>query len=129
MHDVESSAFRKALFRAIVLQPLGVAAVAALLLWKVDAVLSLLGWQPPSSPVIGAAHRVRELLVNMEFGLRGFLQSADLDLRTRYADASADAPAAIADLAQEVAVEPLAGQEKAVTSLETTFPAWSEIAR
>jgi signal transduction histidine kinase/ActR/RegA family two-component response regulator len=111
-----------------VLQPLGVAIVAALLLWKVDGVLSLLGWEPPSSPVIGAAHRVRELLVNMEFGLRGYLESADLDLRARYANAFTAAPGAIAELAQRVAADPLAGQEKAVASLESVFPAWSEVA-
>ena len=129
MSDVESSVFRKALFRAIVLQPLAVAVVAAVLLWKVDSVLSRLGWQVPSSPAIGAAHQVRELLVNMEFGLRGFLQSGDLDLRARYEDASATVPSAVTELAQQVAADPLPGQEKALASLEAALPAWRETAR
>jgi signal transduction histidine kinase len=128
MPHLDSSAFKRTLFRAIVLQPLGLAVLAGVLLWKIDRVLSFLGWPEPSSAAIAQAHKVRELLVNMEFGLRGYLASGDPDLFARYREASTMAPEALRELETRVSLNTLPGQEKALALLQSAYPAWQQVA-
>jgi len=99
---LDSSVFKRALYRAVVLQPLILAVIAGVLLYKIDRLLAALGWAEPTSAVVEQAHRVRELLVNMEFGLRGFLTSGEADLFTRYREAATQAPDALRELERRI---------------------------
>jgi signal transduction histidine kinase/ActR/RegA family two-component response regulator len=128
MIPLEPSLFKRALFRAVVLQPFFLALLAGVLLWKIDRVLSVFGWSNPLSPVIEQAHKVRELLVNMEFALRGFLTSADVDLFARYHESAAMTPDALRELESRIALNALPGQERALAVLEVTYPAWQRTA-
>ena len=129
MADLDSAIFRRTLFRAIVLQPLVLGTLAALLLWQIDRVLAMLGWVAPPSPVMEQAHTVRELLVNMEYGLLGYARSGDRDLANHYFEASRSLGEAVGDLERRVAVEALPLQEKAVERLAAAYPAWERAAK
>ena len=80
------------------------------------------------SPVVEQAHKVRELVVNMEFALRGFLTSGDGDLFARYREAAAKTPEALRELESRIALNALPGQERALAVLEATYPAWQQMA-
>ena len=129
MSDLDSTIFRRTLFRAIVLQPLLLGTLAALLLWQIDRVLAMLGWVAPPSPVIEQAHKVRELLVNMEYGLLGYARSGDHDLEAAYFEASKTFGDAMWQLERRVAAEARPQQEKAVERLAAAYPAWERAAK
>jgi signal transduction histidine kinase/ActR/RegA family two-component response regulator len=129
MSDLDSAIFRRTLFRAIVLQPLLLGTVAALLLWQIDRVIAMLGWVAPPSPVIEEAHKVRELLVNMEFGLLGYAKSGDRDLANHYVEASRTFGDAMWQLERRVATEARPLQEKAVERLASAYPALERAAK
>ncbi|MGH7805497.1 MAG: CHASE3 domain-containing protein, partial [Candidatus Binatia bacterium] len=128
MSDLDSAIFKRTLFRAIVLQPLVLGTLAAILLWQIDRVLALLGWVAPPSPVIEQAHKVRELLVNLEFGLLGYAKSGERELADYYFEADHSVGEAMRELEARVAADALPAQERAVARLAAAYPAWQRAA-
>ena len=128
MSELDSAVFKRTLFRAIVLQPLVLAALAGLLLWQIDRVLAALGWVAPPSPVVEQVHKVRELLVNMEYGLVGYTQSGDDELADRAVEAADAAGAAFRELEDRVALRGLVPEEDAIARMTAGFASWQRAA-
>ncbi|MGH7821356.1 MAG: PAS domain S-box protein, partial [Candidatus Binatia bacterium] len=126
MPDMESQRFRRALFRVVVLLPALMAALAAVLLVQIDSLLSVMSWVDRSSGVISQAHRVRELLVNMEFGIRGFASTGEGEFVDRYREAADVFESSLQDLKATFDEASPPEQREAFDRLVSVYGPWTE---
>ena len=106
MAHLDPQRFRRLLLRSVVLPAALVSVLAALLSWEVRQLLEADQSADRADAVLAEAVRVRQLLIDRETGLRGFLLTHDENFLEPYHAAAAPLPQALARLESLVEDEP-----------------------
>jgi PAS domain S-box-containing protein len=123
----DHAVFRRTLTRSLVLPLVLLLALAGIFLWQVNSLLSATQLVDRTDQTIAQAHLVRELLLDQETGLRGYLIAGDTDFLEPYERGATGMAQAFDTLARQLADRP--GQLAMVEDLRTQYAQWSAYAR
>lgn len=118
--------FRRLLLRSVALPSVLAALLAALLFWEVRQLLQADELADQADAVLAEAVRVRQLLVDRETGLRGFLLTNDESFLEPYHDAGGVLPRALDRLESLVRDEP--DQLARLADLRARWADWESFA-
>jgi PAS domain S-box-containing protein len=102
-------------------------ALAVIFLWQVNSLLNATQLVDGADQTLAQAHLVRELLLDQETGLRGYLIAGDQDFLTPYQRGAVSMPKALDDLAGQFAGRP--GQLALVDQIRGEYAQWAQYAR
>ena len=105
-HRIDQKSFRLRLAGTLILPPVLMAALAGVLLWQINRLLSSEQQVSRTHEVIAQAYRVEKLLVNMESGERGYLITGDPNFLEPYRQALSSIDSEFNKLAHMVSDNP-----------------------
>ena len=118
--------FRQLLLRSVGLPATLMALLAVLLFWEVRQLLDADATADRSDAVLADAVRVRQLLIDRETGLRGFLLTGNFSFLEPYHSAGETLPQALARLDASVADAP--DQQARLAELRRRWADWEDFA-
>jgi PAS domain S-box-containing protein len=124
---IDQKSFRRTLIRTLILPPLLMAALAGVLLWQINRLLSVEQRVSHTNEVIAKAHRVEKLFVDMETGVRGYLITEHTSFLEPYTRGSSSIDPALDELARLVSDHP--EQVKRLEDVRAQRSQWEAYAR
>jgi two-component system, cell cycle sensor histidine kinase and response regulator CckA len=126
-HRIDQKSFRLRLAGTLILPPVLMAALAGVLLWQINRLLSSEQQISRTHEVIAQAYRVEKLLVNMESGERGYLITGNSNFLEPYNQARSSIDSEFDKLAHLVSNNP--AQLRRVAKLRAKREQWEAFAR
>ncbi|MFL5358061.1 sensor histidine kinase [Archangium sp.] len=122
----EPRRFRRLLLRALLLPLTLLLLLAAVLLWEVGSLLQAQERARRSQVTLTQVERVRQLLIDRETGMRGYLLTGNPAFLEPYQAAGQRLPQAVGELESGVAGEPV--QESSLEELRERWRDWEQLA-
>jgi PAS domain S-box-containing protein len=123
----EQGGFKRALIRTFVLPPLLMSALAGVLLWQINRLLTVEQRIRHTNQVIAQAHQVEKLLVDMETGVRGYLIAGNASFLEPYNNGLISIDYTFNELGRVVADNP--AQFNRLQELRNRYTGWKDYAR
>jgi PAS domain S-box-containing protein len=125
--QIDPKSFRRTILSTLVLPPLLMIALAGVLLWQINRLLSVEQRVSHTNEVISQAHQVEKLLVDMETGVRGYLITGNSSFLEPYNEAVTLIDPAFNDLARSSFENP--AQLQRLEVLRAQHAQWAKYAR
>ena len=123
----DQAAFRRTLTRSLILPLALLLALAIIFLWQVNSLLRATQLVDRTDQALAQAHLVRELLLDQETGLRGYLIAGEQDFLEPYQRGAVGMAQAVDNLASQFADRP--EELQLIDQLRTEYAGWSVYAR
>jgi PAS domain S-box-containing protein len=120
----ETVLFRRTLARAIALPIFLLVVLALIFLWQLNSLLDAAQWVDHTDRVIAQAHRVQELLIDQETGLRGYLITGQQDFLDPYRQAQTSLKPTLDTL--RALVGDNSAQQELIGALSANYGQWLE---
>jgi PAS domain S-box-containing protein len=124
---IDQKSLRRTLLNTLILPPLLMIALAGVLLWQINRLLSMEQRVSHTNEVITQAHQFEKLLVDMETGVRGYLITGNYRFLEPYNEAATLIDAAFNDLSRSSSENP--AQLQRLEALRAQHAQWAKYAR
>jgi two-component system cell cycle sensor histidine kinase/response regulator CckA len=123
---LKQKSFNSLLVRAVGIPVIALALFSALLLWEIQSLKSSLGWLDHTDQVISADRELIKLNLDMETGVRGYLDTGNEEFLQPYNAAAPVMDLKFAGLHQLVSDNP--AQQAQLANIQTSFNEWRLLA-